>query len=125
MGVYKDAEELLKAQLLWRVNPRGDVDLKRFRDDGKLPSRKRKELERSSGKRAKGILISSSRKGKEVIGKRIFVEQTINALKVDLGMERIPHWIRGVRRMMGWVMDRVLLFVSIAYCNKLHRRPLR
>ena len=123
--VYKDAEELLKAQLLCQVNPRRDAELKRFRDDGKLASQKRRELERSSRKRAKGILISSSKNGRKAIGKRIFVEQTIKALKIDLGMGCIPHWIRGVRRVMGWVMDHVFLFVSIAYCNKLHRRPLR
>ena len=68
---------------------------------------------------------SLSKSGKKAVGKRIFVEQTIKALKVDLAMERIPYWIRGVRRVMGWVMDHVFLLVSIAYCNKLHRRPLR
>jgi len=117
--VYKDAEELLKAQLLCQVNPRRDAELKRFRDDGKLASQKRRELERSSRKRAKGILISSSKNGRKAIGKRIFVEQTIKALKIDLGMGC------RVRKVMGWVMDHVFLLVSIAYCNKLHRRPLR
>jgi len=111
--VYRDAEQ------------RRDADLRRFRSDGKLPSQKRKQLERSSKRRAKGILISASKNGRKAIGKRIFVEQTIKALKIDLAMERIPYWIRGVRRVMGWVMDHVFLFVSIAYCNKLHRRPLR
>ena len=36
--VYRDAQ-----QLLCQVNPRRDADLRRFRDDRKLPSQKRKQ----------------------------------------------------------------------------------
>ena len=35
---------------------------------------------------------SLSKSGKKAVGKRIFVEQTIKALKVDLAMERIPSF---------------------------------
>jgi hypothetical protein len=125
--IYDDVERLFDGQLVCAVNPRRDEGLKELRGRGELPQEKEQHLREmeDESSRAKGILLYASEEGKRLYGRRIFLEQTIDLLKVDLRMGEIPYWVRGVRKVLRWVLDHLFLFVSIAYCNKLHRRPLR
>lgn len=116
---------LCQAQLVCAPNPRRDADLKHLRQTGQLPNDRKEALAETDKPRDKGLLLYSQRMGKQLYHKRLVIEPTIELLKVDMKMEQIPYWVKGVRKVTRWVFSHVFAFVAMLYCNKLHRRPLR
>lgn len=123
--LYNAVASLCQAQLVCAPNPRRDADLKHLRQTGQLPTARKEELAATDSTRDKGLLLYSQSAGKRLYHKRLVIEPTIELLKVDMAMEAIPYWIKGVRKVTRWVFNHVFAFVAMLYCNKLHRRPLR
>lgn len=114
-------KQRLSAQMIAPANPRNSQELK-----GKLTTQTKKKLKERGTNRDKAILLYESRRGKQLFHKcRITIEQVIDQLKNDLGLERLPYWVRGVRKVQKWVQNAVFAYICILFCNKLHRRPLR
>ena len=114
-------KQRLSAQMTAPANPRRSQELK-----GKLTTQTKKKLRERSTNRDKAILLYESRRGKELFRKcRIIIEQVIDQSKNDLGLERLPYWVRGVRKVQKWVENAVFAYLCILFCSKLHRRALR
>jgi hypothetical protein len=115
------AKQRLSVQMIAPANPRRSQELK-----GELTTQTKKKLKERGTNRDKAILLYESRRGKELFRKcRITIEQVIDQLKNDLGLERLPYWVRGVRKVQKRVQNAVFAYLCILFCNKLHRRPLR
>lgn len=114
-------KEHLSAQIVAPANPRNSQELK-----GELTIQTKKKLKERGTNRDKAILLYESKRGKKMFRKyRVIIEQVINQLKNVLGLERLPYWVRGVRKVLRRVRNTVFAYICILYCNKLHRRPLR
>jgi hypothetical protein len=114
-------KQYLSAQMIAPANPRNSQELK-----GEVTTQTKKKLRERGTNRDKAILLYESAKGKRMFRKcRVTIEQVIDQLKDDLGLERLPYWVRGVRQVQKRVQNAVFAYTCILYCNKLHRRPLR
>ena len=116
-----EAKQHLSAQMIVPANPRRSQELK-----GKLTKQTKKKLRERGTNRDKAILLYESKRGKYLFRKcRITIEQAIDQLKNDLGLQRLPYWVRGVRKVQRKVHNTVFAYTCVLYCNKMHRRPLR
>lgn len=111
----------LSAQMIAPANPRRSQELK-----SELTRQTKKKLKERGTNRDKAILLYESMRGRYLFRKcRITIEQVIDQLKNDLGLERLPYWVRGVRKVQKRVQNTVFAYTCVLYCNKMHRRPLR
>jgi hypothetical protein len=111
----------LSAQIIAPVNPRNSQELK-----GEITTQTKKKLKERGTNRDKAILLYESARGKRLFRKcRVIIEQVIDQLKDDLRLDRLPYWVRGVRKVYNRAKNAVFAYVCILYCNKMHRRPLR
>jgi hypothetical protein len=114
-------KKYLSAQMIAPANPRNSQELK-----GELSRQTKKKLKERGTNRDNAILLYESRRGKHLFRKyRITVEQVIDQLKNDMGLQRLPYWVRGVRKVSKRTQNTVFAYTCVLYCNKLHRRPLR
>ena len=114
-------KQRLSAQMIAPANPRRSQELK-----GELTTQTKKKLKERGTNRDKAILLYESARGKRQFRKcRVIIEQVIDQLKDDLRLDRLPYWVRGVRKVYNRAKNAVFAYVCILYCNKMHRRPLR
>jgi hypothetical protein len=99
----------LSAQMIVPVNPRNSQELK-----GELTRQTKKKLKERGTNRDNAILLYESRRGKHLFRKyRITVEQVIDQLKNDMGLERLPYWVRGVRKVHKRVQNTVFAYTGV------------
>ena len=116
-----EVKQRLLAQMIAPANPRRSQELK-----GKLTTQTKKKLKERNTNRDKAILLYESKRGRELFRTyRVTIEQVIDQLKNDLGLERLPYWVRGVRKVQRTVQNAVFAYTCILYCSKMHRRNLR
>ena len=114
-------KQRLLAQMIAPANPRRSQELK-----GKLTAQVKKKLKERGTNRDRAILLYESKRGRELFCTyRVTIEQVIGQLKNDLGLDRLPYWVRGVRKVQRRVHNTVFAYTCILYCNKMHRRDLR
>ena len=58
-------------------------------------------------------------KGRIVYRKRTIVEQVNGQLKDSFGLEQIPRYLRGYRRMFGWCLGKLIFYTLALNANRL------